>query len=65
MATIPASHHILLDLTCPHCNKTNLLAVIPAPGAATYVERTLECAHCKKTWQPCVPGEIMAGPFPK
>jgi hypothetical protein len=64
MATIPAPH-VLLDLTCPHCDKMNLVAVVPAPGPATYVERAVECAHCKKLWQEPLPGAIMAGPFPK
>jgi hypothetical protein len=65
MATIPAPDHILLDLTCPHCHKMNLLAVVPAEGASGYVEHAVECAHCKKTWQPSLPGSVIAGPFPK
>jgi phage FluMu protein Com len=65
MATIPPQEHILLDLTCPHCKRMNLLAVVPAPGASSYVERAIECAHCKKVWEPSRPGPIMSGPFPK
>jgi hypothetical protein len=38
MATIPPQEHILLNLTCPHCHKMNLLAVVPASGASSYVE---------------------------
>jgi len=65
MGTAPTQHHILLDLTCPHCHKMNLLAIVPAAGPANYVERAVECAHCKKTWEATVPGAIIAGPFPK
>jgi hypothetical protein len=65
MATIPPQEHILLNLTCPHCHKMNLLAVVPTPGANTYVERAVECAHCKKTWETSVPGTVVGGPFPK
>ena len=65
MATIPALHHILLDLTCPHCHKMNLIAVVPAQGATSYAEVAVECAHCKKTWEPSLPGPVMSGPFPK
>jgi hypothetical protein len=65
MGTTPAQDHVLLDLTCPHCHKMNLLAVVPAPGATSYVERAVECAHCKKTWEASIPGTVMAGPFPK
>jgi hypothetical protein len=63
MGTIPAPH-VLLDLTCPHCHKINLLAVI-AVGASVYSERAVECAHCKKTWEASISGTIIAGPFPK
>jgi hypothetical protein len=65
MATIPAPHHVLFDLTCPHCHKMNLVAVIPAPDASVYSEREVECAHCKKPWEVSLPGPVMAGPFPK
>jgi hypothetical protein len=44
MATIPPQEHILLDLTCSYCHKMNLIAVVPAPGASSYVERAIECA---------------------
>jgi len=38
MATIPPQEHILLNLTCPHGHKMNLLAVVPASGVSSYVE---------------------------
>lgn len=65
MATIPPQEHILLDLTCPHCQRMNLLAVVPGSGANSYVECAVECAHCKRSWEPSLPGPVMAGPFPK
>jgi hypothetical protein len=65
MATIPLQEHILLDLTCPHCQRINLLAVVPAQDASSYVKCAVECAHCKKTWEPSLPGPVMSGPFPK
>jgi hypothetical protein len=65
MGTVPTQHHLLLDLTCPHCNKTNLLAVVPAQGASSYSEHAVECAHCKKIWEASLPGAIVSGPFPK
>lgn len=57
--------HALVDLTCPHCRKRNAFAVIhdDAPGKTTH-EKVL-CAHCKKSWEPVIPGPVMAGPFPK
>ncbi len=63
MGTIPKQHHIFL--TCPHCQRNNLLAVAPTQGASSYVECAVECAHCKKVWKPSLPGPVMAGPFPK
>ncbi len=27
MASSPASPHILIDLTCPHCERTNSVAI--------------------------------------
>jgi hypothetical protein len=61
MAIAPEQQHILVDLTCPHCRKMSLLAVVPAPEATSYVER----AHCKKTWEASIPGTVVVGPFPK
>jgi hypothetical protein len=65
MATIPPQEQILLDLTCPHCQRMNLLAVVPASGASSYVERAVECAHCKKVWEASILGTVVGGPFPK
>jgi hypothetical protein len=65
MGIAPTQPHILLDLTCPHCQRMNLLAVVPTQDASSYVERTIECAHCKKTWEASIPGTVVAGPFPK
>jgi hypothetical protein len=45
--------------------RMNLLAVVPAPGATSYVESAVECAHCKRIWEPSLPGPVIAGPFPK
>jgi transposase-like protein len=64
MATIPTQHHDLFDLTCPNCQKMNLVAVVSVSGN-DYSEHAVDCAHCKKTWQALLPGPVMAGPFPK
>lgn len=57
--------HVLVDLTCPHCQKKNSFAVIQEGGPNQALRKEVLCAHCKKTWDPLVPGPIMAGPFPK
>lgn len=57
--------HVLVDLTCPHCQKKNSFAVIQESGPNQALRKEVLCAHCKKTWDPVVPGPIMAGPFPK
>jgi len=57
--------HVLVDLTCPHCQKKNSFAVVQDSGSNQAVNEEVLCAHCKKTWEPVVPGPIMAGPFPK
>ena len=57
--------HVLVDLTCPHCQKMNSFAVVQDSGSNQPVNEEVLCAHCKKTWEPVVPGPIMAGPFPK
>jgi len=57
--------HVLVDLTCPHCQKMNSFAVVQDSGANQAINKEVLCAHCKKTWEPVVPGPIMAGPFPK
>jgi diguanylate cyclase (GGDEF)-like protein len=57
--------HVLVDLTCPHCEKQNSFAVIQDAGPSQALQEEVLCAHCKKAWEPIVPGPIMAGPFPK
>jgi diguanylate cyclase (GGDEF)-like protein len=63
--TEPASLHVLVDLTCPHCHKQNSVAVDTHSGTNTASAREAHCAHCKRAWQPVLSGPIMAGPFPK
>ena len=57
--------HVLVDLTCPHCQKKNAFAVIQDAGPSQALHEEVLCAHCKKSWEPVIPGPIMAGPFPK
>ncbi|HKW62927.1 MAG TPA: diguanylate cyclase [Candidatus Acidoferrum sp.] len=57
--------HALVDLTCPHCRKTNAFAVIHDAGLSRARHEAVLCAHCKKSWEPVIPGPVMAGPFPK
>jgi diguanylate cyclase (GGDEF)-like protein len=56
---------VLVDLTCPHCQKKNSFAVIQEGGPNHALREEVLCAHCKKAWDPVAPGPIMAGPFPK
>jgi diguanylate cyclase (GGDEF)-like protein len=60
-----APRHVMVDLTCPHCQKKNSVAVdapIPASHAAPL---RVQCAHCKLDWEPMLSGPVVAGPFPK
>jgi diguanylate cyclase (GGDEF)-like protein len=57
--------HVLVDLTCPHCQKKNSFAVIQDGGPSQALQEEVLCAHCKKAWEPVIPGPILAGPFPK
>ena len=57
--------HALVDLTCPHCKEMNAFAVIHDEGTRKARHEAVVCAHCKKSWEPVIPGPIMAGPFPK
>jgi len=57
--------HVLVDLTCPHCQKKNAFAVIQDAGPSQALHEKVLCAYCKKAWEPVIPGPIMAGPFPK
>jgi len=43
----------------PHCQRMNLLAVVPASGAIGYVERAVECAHYKKVWEASILGTVV------
>jgi diguanylate cyclase (GGDEF)-like protein len=57
--------HVLVDLTCPHCQKKNSFAIVQDSEANQALREEVLCAHCKKAWDPVIPGPIMAGPFPK
>ena len=57
--------HVLVDLTCPHCQKKNSFAVIQNSESNQALREKVHCAHCKVPWEPVIPGPIMAGPFPK
>lgn len=57
--------HVLIDLTCPHCQRMNAFAVIRDAGPNQALHEIVLCAHCKKSWKPVIPGPVMAGPFPK
>jgi diguanylate cyclase (GGDEF)-like protein len=57
--------HVMVDVTCPHCEKKNSFAVIQDAGPGEVGDRQIHCAHCKRAWQPLLPGPVMAGPFPK
>lgn len=61
----PAPLHILVDLTCPHCHKQNSIAMDSHYGTSDAARRRVECAHCKRPWEPLLSGAVMAGPFPK
>jgi len=63
--TKPAPLRVMVDLTCPHCQKMNSFAVIQNSGASNTSRHEVRCAHCKEVWAPLMPGPIMAGPFPK
>jgi diguanylate cyclase (GGDEF)-like protein/predicted Zn finger-like uncharacterized protein len=65
METKPAPLRVMVDLTCPHCQKMNSFAVIQNSGAGNTSRNEVRCAHCKEAWAPLMPGPIMAGPFPK
>jgi diguanylate cyclase (GGDEF)-like protein len=57
--------HFMVDVTCPHCQKKNSVA-LNAHSTPTHANPwKVQCAHCKLEWEPLLPGPIMAGPFPK
>jgi DNA-directed RNA polymerase subunit M/transcription elongation factor TFIIS len=57
--------HVMVDVTCPYCDKKNSFAVTQDSESSDSGHPLVECAHCKKAWEPLLPGPIMAGPFPK
>jgi len=57
--------HVLVDLTCPHCRKGNLVAVDTRSDDGDPGQKEVKCAHCREVWEPPLPGPIMSGPFPK
>jgi diguanylate cyclase (GGDEF)-like protein len=56
---------VLVDLTCPHCNRKNSVAVDTQSGASAPAQQEVQCAHCKQPWDALLFGPVLAGPFPK
>src|SRR5882762_1543572 len=52
METRPAPLRVMVDLTCPHCQKMNSFAVIQNSGAGNTSRHEVRCAHCKEVWAP-------------
>src|SRR6266567_5226615 len=46
METKPAPLRVMVDLTCPHCQKMNSFAVIQNSGAGNTSRNEVRCAHC-------------------
>jgi two-component system cell cycle response regulator len=65
LRTKPAPLHVLVDVTCPHCGKKNSVAVDAHSEGYDGSRQEVQCAHCKRAWEPALSGPIMAGPFPK
>jgi diguanylate cyclase (GGDEF)-like protein len=59
------SLHVLVDLTCPLCNKMNSIALDPASASEQSGAHQVQCSHCKQSWEAVLSGTIVAGPFPK
>src|SRR5437762_2942602 len=65
METTLTPLHVMVDVICPYCDKKNSFAVTQDSGPSDSGHLQVQCAHCKKAWEPLLPGPIMAGPFPK
>jgi transcription elongation factor Elf1 len=65
MASNPTPPHVLIVLTCPHCQKKNSVAVVKHLEINNYEKSEVHCAYCGKSWDASLPGPILAGPFPK
>jgi diguanylate cyclase (GGDEF)-like protein len=57
--------HVMVDVICPYCDKKNSFAVTQDSEPSDSGHPPVQCAHCKRAWEPLLPGPIMAGPFPK
>jgi diguanylate cyclase (GGDEF)-like protein len=57
--------HVLVDLTCPLCNRKNSVALDANAASAESGVRQVQCAYCKQSWEAALSGAIVAGPFPK
>src|SRR3989440_1067101 len=65
METTLTPLHVMVDVVCPYCDKKNSFAVTQDSGPSDSGHLQVQCAHCKKAWEPLLPGPIIAGPFPK
>jgi len=54
--------HILIDLTCPNCERKNSVA-IQSRGSEERAD--IRCPYCQNWWEQVLPGPFVAGPFPK
>jgi transcription elongation factor Elf1 len=51
MGTTPTPAHVLTEVTCPHCQKKNLVAVVKPPAVTSYNTSEVLCAYCGKAWE--------------
>jgi transcription elongation factor Elf1 len=62
MAT-PGVPHVVLPITCTHCNQAQVVQVRARTGFAQVNPQTVRCVKCKQDFDTVVPDDIVGGPF--
>src|SRR6266581_309630 len=52
MGTTLTPLHVMVDVICPYCDKKNSFAVTQDSGPSDSGHPQVQCAHCKKAWEP-------------
>jgi transcription elongation factor Elf1 len=65
MTATPACPPVLIEVTCPNCQKKHSVAITSMAGANVAGRAEIKCAYCQQPWEQLLPGPVMAGPFPK
>jgi len=57
--------HVVMTISCPHCQQKQVVQVRARAGFAQMADQTVKCVKCDKDFTVMLPDQILDGPFPE